>query len=601
MMTSDDSVPASASAKVSRQRRPRGDRAPRARRSRSRATAAACFDRDAPPPRRQDGASTASRRAPASAPTRARALAEPARAGGRASRSRSSDGAPPSRGDHDGRRVLRAPPPLRRHWLHAVYEHPLWEKITDGQASRAQVHRLRLREVPLHRGRLRAHGRRRRQRHAGDDAPPRAALHRGVHPRRHLPEGPPEPLPRRSDPPLAAAPDDARALNFLSETAARSSFAYYAGNEVLQMTENTGDAGDGARGRRRSTRRCAATTRGPTSSSTRSSPTPTPTRSSATRTSSPRCARACRRSPGARSATRSTSPRSMAEHLLLFMDGIDLFYGGLSDVPRPPAISCPSRRPEPRRRRTTVDAHALGYDADDRRRLARIARDRAAAAPTSARVIDSLRLPRRVADGLPRSARCARRCTATRITCIDAAILAYGLLELLLRRGEARASSPSTGATRAARSAATASTLYWAADGRVGALQQVELRRPRPPRRPVFADELPSPPATPRLPRDGVQAALLRRHHARGGRRRSRLALLRWTTSTSLSRHPGDATSTRFMLARSTRARGSIDALATPAARRPRPLARLRRIGRAPRDRRAAPHLLSRPRALVGA
>ena len=35
-------------------------------------------------------------------------------------------------------------------------------------------------------------------------------------------------------------------MNFLSETAARSSFAYYAGNELLQMTENTWDplAGD---------------------------------------------------------------------------------------------------------------------------------------------------------------------------------------------------------------------------------------------------------------------------------------------------------------------------------------------------------------------
>ncbi len=30
-------------------------------------------------------------------------------------------------------------------------------------------------------------------------------------------------------------------VNFLSETAARSSFAYYAGNEVLQLTENTSD------------------------------------------------------------------------------------------------------------------------------------------------------------------------------------------------------------------------------------------------------------------------------------------------------------------------------------------------------------------------
>ena len=30
-------------------------------------------------------------------------------------------------------------------------------------------------------------------------------------------------------------------MNYLTSRAARSSFAYYAGNEVLQMTENTGD------------------------------------------------------------------------------------------------------------------------------------------------------------------------------------------------------------------------------------------------------------------------------------------------------------------------------------------------------------------------
>jgi hypothetical protein len=35
-------------------------------------------------------------------------------------------------------------------------------------------------------------------------------------------------------------------VNFLSETAARNSFAYYSGNELLQMTENTGDEKDGS-------------------------------------------------------------------------------------------------------------------------------------------------------------------------------------------------------------------------------------------------------------------------------------------------------------------------------------------------------------------
>src|SRR5476651_2418047 len=37
-------------------------------------------------------------------------------------------------------------------------------------------------------------------------------------------------------------------INFLSESAQRSSFAYYSGNELLQLTENTEDVSDGAGG-----------------------------------------------------------------------------------------------------------------------------------------------------------------------------------------------------------------------------------------------------------------------------------------------------------------------------------------------------------------
>jgi hypothetical protein len=122
-------------------------------------------------------------------------------------------------------------------------------------------------------------------------------------------------------------------VNFLSETAARSSFAYYAGNELLQMTENTSDplAGD-------------AVTRFYQAMRTHYPYTGRLIDSFIAHTRADQklghesvFAEMCDAIPPlsraeARDALETT--RFMAEHLALFMDGIDRAYGPLTSVPR---------------------------------------------------------------------------------------------------------------------------------------------------------------------------------------------------------------------------------------------------------------------------
>ena len=163
--------------------------------------------------------------------------------------------------------VLRAPPrATRATGSQRRLRHPLWEKITTGKASRAQVIGFAFEKYHYIEGAFEHMGDRRGQRHAGDDAAPRPALHRGVHPRRHLPEGPAEPLPRRRRPALQPLPTTRALVNYLSETR-RAQL-------VRLLRRQRGPADDrehrrrqGGRRRRRLLRRHAAsTTRTPTSS-----------------------------------------------------------------------------------------------------------------------------------------------------------------------------------------------------------------------------------------------------------------------------------------------------------------------------------------------
>jgi pyrroloquinoline quinone (PQQ) biosynthesis protein C len=128
-----------------------------------------------------------------------------------------------------------------RYWLRPVYEHPLWDKMANGTASRAQVIGFAFEKYHYIEGAYEHMGV--AAANASKEMMPHLARHyieeytHGDIYRKGLQSLFPDDLILRSQP----LPTTRALVNFLSETAARSSFAYYAGNEVLQMTENTSD------------------------------------------------------------------------------------------------------------------------------------------------------------------------------------------------------------------------------------------------------------------------------------------------------------------------------------------------------------------------
>ncbi|HEX3343955.1 MAG TPA: hypothetical protein VHS09_05250, partial [Polyangiaceae bacterium] len=128
-----------------------------------------------------------------------------------------------------------------RYWLRDVYAHPLWERIVSGQASRAQVIGFAFEKYHYiegayeHMGIAAANATREMMPHLARHFI--EEYHHGDIYRKGL-----QSLFRDELIVYAQPLPSTRALvNFLSETASRSSFAYYAGNEVLQLTENTND------------------------------------------------------------------------------------------------------------------------------------------------------------------------------------------------------------------------------------------------------------------------------------------------------------------------------------------------------------------------
>ncbi len=127
------------------------------------------------------------------------------------------------------------------HWLQRIYEHPLWHKLTTGAASRAQVLGFAFEKYHYIEG---AHE---HMAIAAANATPELMPHLAEHFIEEYTHGDIYRKGLRSlfpnDVVLTAQPlPSTRALlNFLSESAMRSSFGYYAGNELLQMTENTSD------------------------------------------------------------------------------------------------------------------------------------------------------------------------------------------------------------------------------------------------------------------------------------------------------------------------------------------------------------------------
>jgi pyrroloquinoline quinone (PQQ) biosynthesis protein C len=132
------------------------------------------------------------------------------------------------------------------HWLEPVYEHPLWEKIVDGKASRAQVIGFAFEKYHYIEAAFEHMG------IAAANATPEMMPHLARHFIEEYTHGDIYRKGLRSlfkdDEILRSQPlPSTRALvNYLNESAQRSSFAYYAGNELLQMTENTDDGAGGA-------------------------------------------------------------------------------------------------------------------------------------------------------------------------------------------------------------------------------------------------------------------------------------------------------------------------------------------------------------------
>ncbi len=131
-----------------------------------------------------------------------------------------------------------------RHWLQKVYDHPLWEKLTTGTASRAQVLGFAFEKYHYIEGAYE------HMAIAAANATPEMMPHLAEHFIEEYNHGDIYRKGLRSlfpnDIVLTAQPlPSTRALvNFLSESASRNSFGYYAGNELLQMTENTSDDGE---------------------------------------------------------------------------------------------------------------------------------------------------------------------------------------------------------------------------------------------------------------------------------------------------------------------------------------------------------------------
>jgi pyrroloquinoline quinone (PQQ) biosynthesis protein C len=221
------------------------------------------------------------------------------------------------------------------HWLRPVYDHPLWQKIVEGKASRAQVIGFAFEKYHYIEGAYE------HMAIAAANATPEMMPHLARHfieeynhgdiYRKGLQSLFPDEVVLSAQP----LPSTRALVNFLSESAGRSSFAYYAGNELLQLTENTGDddAGqsvnafyDGMKRHYPWTERLINSFIAHTHADQKlghdnvfqqmCDSVPPLTRKEV------------------RDALEVT--RSMAEHLRLFMDGIDVFYDRFPGVPRTP-------------------------------------------------------------------------------------------------------------------------------------------------------------------------------------------------------------------------------------------------------------------------
>jgi pyrroloquinoline quinone (PQQ) biosynthesis protein C len=222
------------------------------------------------------------------------------------------------------------------HWLKPVYTHPLWDKIVSGRASRAQVIGFAFEKYHYIEGAYE------HMAVAAANATPEMMPHLARHfieeynhgdiYRKGLQSLFPDAVVLSAQP----LPSTRALVNFLSESAARNSFAYYAGNELLQLTENTGDddAGQAVNAFYDGMKRHYPWTERLINSFL--AHTHADQKLGHDNVFQEMCASV---PPLTRKEVRDALEvtRSMAEHLRLFMDGIDVFYDRFPTIPRTPA------------------------------------------------------------------------------------------------------------------------------------------------------------------------------------------------------------------------------------------------------------------------
>lgn len=128
-----------------------------------------------------------------------------------------------------------------RHWLKEIYEHPFWDKVMQGTATAAQILGFAFEKYHYiegaheHMGLAAANASREMMphlaRHFCEEYTHGDIYRKGL---AHLFD---DEVILNSQP----LPSTRALLNFLNEAAAQDSFAYYAANEFLQMTENEDD------------------------------------------------------------------------------------------------------------------------------------------------------------------------------------------------------------------------------------------------------------------------------------------------------------------------------------------------------------------------
>jgi pyrroloquinoline quinone (PQQ) biosynthesis protein C len=222
-----------------------------------------------------------------------------------------------------------------QYWLESVYSHPLWEKIVTGEASRAQVIGFAFEKYHYieaafeHMGLAAAN--------ATPEMMPHLARHfieeytHGDIYRKGLRSLFPDELVLHSQP----LPSTRALVNYLSESATRSSFAYYSGNELLQLTENTDDeqAGGAVDDFYDAMRKHYPYTDKLIDSFIAH------TKADQKLGHADAFLLMCKSVPPLTRREVNDAlnvAKNMAEHLLLFMDGIDTFYGHFATVPRLP-------------------------------------------------------------------------------------------------------------------------------------------------------------------------------------------------------------------------------------------------------------------------